>query len=248
MTVVPGLVRRAAAEAERRLRGGAALVARVGRDLERSAEAGRLLPVYIERVTVLEQALRDRDAELRALRTELDSLVGQLNDRVLPRIDERMDDTERDVAAVAGSLVRTGRDTDANRARLETAERRLSDLRTKVARLEQRTGLWRDLQATMTRLGDDVDALRARMTLRPRRPARRRRPRTEHHRPPGLTRAPSHPAGPGSNRPPRSRPASAAHRPTDATAAADANPSTRGCAAPEPSGHRVRAQSGRMGA
>ncbi|HLV74704.1 hypothetical protein FHX41_2237 [Actinomadura hallensis] len=167
MTVVPGLVRRAAAEAERRLRGGAALVARVGRDLERSAEAGRLLPVYIERVTVLEQALRDRDAELRALRTELDSLVGQLNDRVLPRIDERMDDTERDVAAVAGSLVRTGRDTDANRARLETAERRLSDLRTRVARLEQRTGLWRDLQATMARLGDDVDALRARMTLRP---------------------------------------------------------------------------------
>src|SRR5690606_18264403 len=90
LSVLPGPVRRAAAEAERRLRGGAALVARVGRDLERSAEAGRLLPVYIERVTVLEQALRDRDAELRALRTELDSLVGQLNDRVLPRIDERM--------------------------------------------------------------------------------------------------------------------------------------------------------------
>lgn len=170
MTVVPGLVRRAAAEAERRLREGAGLVARVGRDLERSVEAGRLLPLHLERIAALEQAVRDRDAELRALRAELDSLVGQLNDRVLPRLDERMDDTERDVAAVATSLVRTGRDSAAGRARLETAERRIADLRAKVAQLEQRTGLWRDLQATMARLGDDVDAMRTRLPLRPAEP------------------------------------------------------------------------------
>ncbi|XRQ13918.1 hypothetical protein ACN3XK_24450 [Actinomadura welshii] len=170
MTIIPGLVRRAAAEAERHLREGAALLAGLGRDLERSAEAGRLLPHYIERLAAVEQAVRDQDAELRALRTELDSLVGQLNDRLLPRIDERMDDTERDVAAVATSLVRTGRDTAAHGARLETAERRIADLRTKIGQLEQRTGLWRDLQATMARLGDDLDALRARTALRPAEP------------------------------------------------------------------------------
>ncbi|MGP4028342.1 hypothetical protein [Actinomadura sp. 3N407] len=166
MTVIPGLVRRAAAEAERHLREGAGLLGRLGRDLERSAELGRLLPSYIERMASLEQAVRDQDAELRALRTELDSLVGQLNDRLLPRIDERMDDTERDLASVATSLIRTGRDTAAHRTRLETSERRITDLRTKIAQLEQRTGLWRDLQATMARLGDDLDAMRARVALR----------------------------------------------------------------------------------
>ncbi len=110
MTVIPGLVRRAAAEAERHLREGIGLLVKVGRDLERSAELGRLLPAYIERMAILEQAVEAQDAELRTIRTELDSLVGQLNDRLLPRIDERMDDTERDLAAVATSLICTGRD------------------------------------------------------------------------------------------------------------------------------------------
>ncbi|WP_433462374.1 hypothetical protein [Spirillospora sp. CA-128828] len=166
MTVIPGLVRRAAAEAERHLREGVGLLVRVGRDLERSAELGRVLPSYIERVAILEQAVRDQDAELRTIRTELDSLVVQLNDRLLPRIDERMDDTERDLAAVATSMIRTGRDTVGNRTRLEAAERRLAELRTKIAQLEQRTGLWRDLQSTVARFGDDLDAMRARIPLR----------------------------------------------------------------------------------
>ncbi|MGW2313394.1 hypothetical protein [Actinomadura luteofluorescens] len=170
MTVIPGLVRRAAAEVERHLREGAGALVRAGRDLERSAELVRLLPALVERLSILEQAVRVQDTELRTIRTELDSLVGQLNDRLLPRLDERMDDTERDLAAVATSLIRTGRDTAGNRTRLEAAERRVADLRSKVAALEQRTGIWRDLESTVTRFGDDLDAMRARMTPRPAEP------------------------------------------------------------------------------
>lgn len=112
-----------------------------------------------------------------ALRAELDSLVAQLNDRVLPRIDERMDDTERDLATVATALIRTGEDTAVSRTRLETLEGRVSDLRERLARVERRAGLWRDLQATMARLGDDVDALRPRVGPRVPDPARRPAPR-----------------------------------------------------------------------
>ncbi|NDU75096.1 hypothetical protein GWI34_21055 [Actinomadura sp. DSM 109109] len=166
MTVIPGLVRRAAAEVERHLREGAGALARAGRDLERSAELIRLLPSLAERLLALEEAARARDAELRSVRAELDSLVAQLNDRLLPRLDERMDDTERDLAAVATSLIRTGRETAGHHTRLDAAERRVAELRTKVAALEQRTGLWRDLQSTVTRFGDDLDAMRARMALR----------------------------------------------------------------------------------
>ncbi|SNS29288.1 hypothetical protein [Actinomadura mexicana] len=166
MTVIPGLVRRAAAEVERRLREGAGVLGRAGRELERSAELVRLLPSLVERLSILEQSARVQAAELRTIRTELDSLVAQLNDRLLPRLDERMDDTERDLAAVATSLIRTGRETAGNHTRLEAAERRVADLRAKVAALEQRTGLWRDLQSTVTRFGDDLDAMRARMALR----------------------------------------------------------------------------------
>ncbi|QXJ20389.1 hypothetical protein AGRA3207_001093 [Actinomadura graeca] len=170
MTMIPGLVRRAAAEAEQRLRTGvregSRLLARLGRDLERSAELERLLPSYAERIRTLEASVRSRDEELAALRAEVESLVAQLNERLLPRLDERMDDTERDLAAVATSLIRTGRDTAGNRARLDAAERRIGDLRTKLAQTEQRAGLWRDLQATMARLGDDVDALRVRAGAR----------------------------------------------------------------------------------
>ncbi|QKG20490.1 hypothetical protein ACTIVE_2128 [Actinomadura verrucosospora] len=176
--MIPGLVRRAATEAEHRLRAGAGLLVRLGRDLERSAELERFLPSCGERVRRLEDtvraqdaALRTREEEVRGLRAEMDSLVAQLNDRLLPRIDERMDDTERDLAAVATSLIRTGRDTAGHRTRLEAAERRIGDLRTKLAQLEQRAGLWRDLQASMARLGEDVDALRARAALRAAEPA-----------------------------------------------------------------------------
>lgn len=73
MTVIPGLVRRAAAEAERHLREGAGLLVRAGRDLERSARLARLLPDYIERVAVLEREVRDQGTEVRAIRIELDS-------------------------------------------------------------------------------------------------------------------------------------------------------------------------------
>lgn len=166
MTMIPGLVRRAAAEAERQLRGGTGLLVRLGRDLERTVEQGRLLPVYGERIRTLEETVRARDAELGALRGEIGSLVAQLNDRLLPRIDERMDDTERDLATVATSLIRTGRDAAAGRTRLDAAERRLGDLRSRVAQMEQRAGLWRDLQASMARLGDDIDELRGRVTPR----------------------------------------------------------------------------------
>ncbi|MFD0684760.1 hypothetical protein [Actinomadura fibrosa] len=166
MTMIPGPFRRAAVEAEHRLRGGVGLLARLTRDLERTADLGRLLPSYGDRIRSLEEAVQERDAELDALRAELRSLVAQLNDRLLPGIDERMDDTERDLSAVAAGLVRTGRDGAEQRARLEAAERRLSDLRGKVAQMEQRAGLWRDLQASMARLGDDVDALRSRFALR----------------------------------------------------------------------------------
>ncbi len=162
--MIPGLVRRAATEAERHLREGARegvrLLGRLGRDLERVEELGRLLPSLPERIRALEDGLRAREAELAGLRAEVDSLVGQLNDRVLPRIDERMDDTERDLTAVAASLIRTGRDTAAGHARLDTTERRLGDLRTRLGQMEQRAGLWRDVQASVARLGDDVDALR----------------------------------------------------------------------------------------
>lgn len=166
MTVISGLVRRAAAEAERHLRGGLDHLARLGRDLERTAGLRSLPPAHEERIRRLEEALAGQDAGLAAVRAELDSLVVQLNDRLLPRIDERMDDNERDLAGLATGLIRTGKDTAANRGHLETLDRRFTDLRGKLAQMEQRAGLWRDLQATMARLGDDIDALRSRVENR----------------------------------------------------------------------------------
>ncbi|KAB2344348.1 hypothetical protein [Actinomadura rudentiformis] len=163
MTVFSGLVRRVAAEAERQLREGASLIARISQDTrERAAELGRL-QAYSERIRLLEETVKGQDAELRGLRNELDSLVVQLNDRLLPRLDERMDDTERDLTVVATTLVRTGKDTAGNSARLEHVERRVADLRGQLARMEQRSGLWRELQGNMARLGDDVDAIRTRI-------------------------------------------------------------------------------------
>jgi hypothetical protein len=169
MAVFSGLVRRATAETERRLREGPGLLRRLGRDLERSARLEWLLPAHDARLRRLEEVLAVQDAGLVALRAELDSLVTQLNDRLLPRIDERMDDTERDLASVATGLISTGKDAAGSRGRLETLEGRVSDLRGKLSQMEQRAGLWRDLQATMARLGDDIDALRSRAA--PRAPA-----------------------------------------------------------------------------
>ncbi|MFI0348845.1 hypothetical protein [Actinomadura sp. 9N407] len=166
MTMFSSLVRRAAAEAEHRLRAGLDLLAAVVEDRERQSERERLAACDA-RIHRLEQVIEGQDRDLRALRTELDSLVGQLNDRLLPRIDERMDDTERDLTSLATGLIRGGRESAANRSRLETAENRITDLRGKLTRMEQRAGLWRDLQATVARLGDDVDALRTRLSTAP---------------------------------------------------------------------------------
>ncbi|MEU5878958.1 hypothetical protein [Spirillospora sp. NPDC047279] len=168
MTVFSGLVRRVAAEAERQVRGGAiALLTRLGQDTRERCVSFDRLKAYDERLSFLEETLKGQDADLRTLRTDLDSLVTQLNDRLLPHIDERMDDTERDLAVVATTLVRTGKDTAGNSGRLEHVERRVSDLRSKLARLEERSGLWRELQGNLARLGDDIDTLRARVAARP---------------------------------------------------------------------------------
>ncbi|GAA4083269.1 hypothetical protein [Actinomadura miaoliensis] len=157
MTVVSGLVRYVAAEAERRLREGLDLMSRLGLDRTR-------LDAYDERLRRMEQTLDGQQAELRSLRADLDSLVTQLNDRVLPRLDERMDDTERDLATVATGVLRQSRDNAANGTRLESVEQRVGDLRSRLSRVEQRAGLWRDLQANLARLGEDLDALRTRLT------------------------------------------------------------------------------------
>jgi chromosome segregation ATPase len=164
MTLFSVLVHRVAAEAERQLRGGVAALAKLVDDRERSAERERLR-VYGERLARLEETLKGQDAGMRELRTELDSLVTQLNERLLPRIDERMDDTERDLTVVATTLVRTGKDTAGNSTRLENVEQRVSDLRGKLSQMEQRAGLWRELQGNMARLGDDIDALRGHLEI-----------------------------------------------------------------------------------
>jgi chromosome segregation ATPase len=177
----PVLIRRTAAEAERRLREGAGLlaaIAAVAREPERTkpsetafvdAEARekdgdhlRRLLDHEARLHRLERAMKVQDHDLRTLRTDLDSLVTQLNDRLLPKIDERIDDTERDLTVLASGLVRTGREAATQRTGLEAVENRLADLRGKLTRVEQRASLWRDLQASIARIGDELDALRTR--------------------------------------------------------------------------------------
>jgi chromosome segregation ATPase len=163
MTAFPGLVRHVAAEAERRLREGLDLLSRLRWDRTRPAELKRLLDAYGERIRRLEETLAGQDTELRALRADLASLVSQLNDRLLPRIDERMDDTERDLTAIATTLIRQDQNTTGNRSRLEAVEQRVGELRGRLARMEQRAGLWRELQANLARLGEDIDTLRSRV-------------------------------------------------------------------------------------
>lgn len=118
---------------------------------------------FEERVQRLESTLAGQDAGLAEVREQIRSLVTQLNERLLPVIDERMDETERDLARLATGMMRNDKKGNARESRLDTAERRLADLRDRVARMEQRVVLWRDLQAATAKLGDDVDTLRTRL-------------------------------------------------------------------------------------
>lgn len=191
MTVlVPVLIRRAAAEAERRLREGAGLlatIAAIAGEPERTETSGKersdretgdtdrddlqQLLDHEARLQRLEQTMAVHDRDLRTLRTDLDSLVTQLNERLLPRIDERMDDTERDLTALATGLVRAGRETAGQRSALDTVEKKVADLRGRLTRMEQHAGLWRDLQANIARIGDDIDALQSRLPTQTTQPA-----------------------------------------------------------------------------
>ncbi|MBW8485623.1 hypothetical protein [Actinomadura parmotrematis] len=171
MVPFAALVRRIVAEAERQVRGGVDLLVGLGGDRERVAELERLLGAYGERVRRLEEALHGQDAGLRRVRQNVEALVRELNERLLPRLDERMDDAERDVAALAAGVIRNGKDAAETAGRLDEAERRIGSLRTQLAQIEQRAGLWRDLQANLARLGEDVDALRAGLRGVPARPA-----------------------------------------------------------------------------
>ncbi|WP_018657833.1 hypothetical protein [Actinomadura flavalba] len=170
MTVFPGLLLRVASESERHVRDGLERLGRLTREHGPGAEARRSLALYDERLRRLESALTRQDAGLRSLRADLDLIVTDLNERLLPRLDERMDDTERDVAAITTDLLRTGRAAGDHTSRLDALDRRVSDLRTRLAGLDQRASLWRELQATLARLGDDVDTLRATLPLPPPQP------------------------------------------------------------------------------
>jgi chromosome segregation ATPase len=167
----PVLIRRAAAEAERRLRAGAGLLAAIAGEPERadrtdSDDLQRLL-AQEARIHRLERRLEEQDRGLDTLRADLDSLISQLNERLLPRLDERIDETERDLTTLATGLVRAGRESSAQRSGLQAIENRVADLRGRLSRMEQRSGLWRDLQANIARLSDDIDVLRSRLPGRP---------------------------------------------------------------------------------
>ncbi|WP_019634216.1 hypothetical protein [Actinomadura atramentaria] len=163
MAVFSGLVRRVADEAGRRVRDGLGLLDRLTREHGPGADALRLTAAHGDRLDRLESALGRQDAGLRALRADLDALVADVNQRLLPRIDERMDDAERDVAALATGLIRAGKDRAGHQSALDGLDRRVGDVRGRVAALEQRAGLWREVQATVARLGDDLDRLRTRL-------------------------------------------------------------------------------------
>lgn len=142
-------------------------------------------------MAVLEREVRDQGTEVRAIRIELDSLVGQLNDRLLPRIDERMDDTERDLAAVATSLIRTGRETAATTPGWSRPSGG-------SASCAPSSPSWSSAPACGATCsppwpGSATTSTRCAPGWRCAPPSRRRRgrarPRAEHHRPPGLTAA-----------------------------------------------------------
>lgn len=120
-----------------------------------------------ERITRMEGELAAQATGLAAARAQVDSLIGQLNGQLLPGIDERIHETERDLTKLATRLVRADQDAARRESRLTAAERRVGDLRERTGRLEQRTGLWRELQANVARLGEDLDALRARLAHHP---------------------------------------------------------------------------------
>ncbi|ACY97550.1 MULTISPECIES: hypothetical protein [Thermomonospora] len=160
-----GLARRATGEFDRLL----AALARQGQELlspgrEQRAEIVRLraaLAVQSERAERLERALAEQSAALSAVSRQLAALVAQLNEQLLPGIDERIHETERDLARLATRLLRADQEAARRHSRLETAEQRIADLRERTGRLEQRTAIWRELQADVARLGEDLDALRS---------------------------------------------------------------------------------------
>ncbi|RAY16654.1 hypothetical protein DPM19_00240 [Actinomadura craniellae] len=157
MVVFLGLARRAVTELERCANTGLDALVTLTRGPDRTAE-------LMERLQRLEDVLAGQAAGLTDVRHRLDALVDQLNEQLLPGIDERMDETERDLARLATGLMRGDRDADRRETRLCAAEQRLTDLRERVGRTEQRASLWRDLQATLAGLAEEVDRLHARLT------------------------------------------------------------------------------------
>jgi chromosome segregation ATPase len=176
---LPALARRAAGEVERML---SSLVAQ-GQDFlaqgqeflaqgqEQRSEIARLkaeTAAQRERADRLERRLAEQSAGLAAVGRQVDSLVTELNQRLLPSVDERIHETERDLTRLATRMLQAGQEAARLQSRLSAAEQRLGDLRERAGRLEQRTGIWRELQANVARLGEDLDALRARTAPRPR--------------------------------------------------------------------------------
>jgi hypothetical protein len=157
------LARRAAQEVERAL---SSLLTQDDRTEPQENTAEEIARLKAESAAHRERADR-LERQLTEQRGELASLVAELNDRVLPGVDERIHETERDLTRLATRMLRADQDSTRLRSRLDTAEQRIGDLRERAGRLEQRTGLWRELQANVARLGEELDALRARS--RPRR-------------------------------------------------------------------------------
>ncbi|SEG80398.1 hypothetical protein SAMN04489712_11374 [Thermomonospora echinospora] len=167
---LPTLARRAAGEVERLL----SSLAAQGQELllqaqggDRRDEIARLraeTAAQRERADRLERLLAEQSAGLAAVERQMESLVTELNGRLLPGLDERMHETERDLARLATRMLRAGQEAVRHQSRLTAVEQRLVDLRERAGRLEQRTGIWRELQANVARLGEELDALRARGT------------------------------------------------------------------------------------
>lgn len=160
------LTRHAVGTMERHGLAGFELLTRLGRELTAPWTGSpwrQELDLLERRVDELEGLLTQRADELAQVRRELGSLITQLNERLLPGVDERMHETERDLARLGTQQLQIKNAALQRENRLQVAEQRVTDLRAKVARLEQRGGLWRELQAVVAKLGDDVDALRARL-------------------------------------------------------------------------------------
>lgn len=156
------LARWAAATAGRRAQAGLTMAATAAGLADGGALAERVR-AQDERLARLEGLLAEQAAGLDRVRAQVGSLVVQLNRQLLPVLDERINETERDLARLATRLVRGAQEAERRESRLAAAERRIGDLRERAARLEQRTGLWRELLGDVARLGEELDALRARL-------------------------------------------------------------------------------------